>query len=344
MAMKPKLLVFLLLATLSVPGFLRAESPDLTNMGILLELNKSDIQSLDNSISNLPSAKDPNDQSTRFRAELIKEYGLAIQHDFFAQLWYLQGKYSRTYFSLRKSRGYLSNAYRRVLVNYIDDTWALLEEVAPVIVRTRDKEARHLLRLGYRDLESTRLFHQRGYNIKPTLLTNQIGQYREGIKRVRRARRYALLAIVEAKLPRSEKPQYQVVTLDDVKNKRAGRYFKQKEYDKTRNRLINLMGRKLIPRGISRGLAREVSLAGQPRTVKLLLLEIHQDNYDRLVTERFSVWRKIVSDLTASGIVTSKSLPKRRPDNRNKISRENSGPDKPTKSPPKTPKTGKKGG
>ena len=302
-------------------GAVRAQSPDLTNMGILLGYNKADILYLDNAVSNLSEGDSPTSNPARFKKSIIDDYRNSIQQDFFAQLWYLQGRYGRTFRSLRKSRNILQQTYRRILVNYIDDTWALLEEIAPIVVRARDKHSRHLLRLGYRDLESSRLFYQRGHNIKPTLHTNQINQYKDGLKRIRRARRYALLALIEAKLPHSEKPQFRQVSLDDVKNKKEGRYFKQGDFERVLNLLVNLMGRKLIPRRVKRKLLRETALSGKPRDVEIILLEIHQDNYNRLITERRAVWRKLVDDLSAKGVIPYKKLPERNSNNRNTVPR-----------------------
>ncbi len=306
-------------------GKLRGISPDLTNMGRLLKVNRAGIKFMDECISNLPE-KDGTGGQNLFREEMKKAYADAIQDDFHAQLWYLQRNYSRTYRDLKSSQNKLQNVYRRVLINYIDETWIMLEEAAPLIVRTRDRAARHLLKLGYRDLESAKLFYTRGYNITPSQHTNQIQHYRDGIKRIRRARRYAIRALIEAKLPFSEKPQFRVVTLDDVKAKKQGTLFKESHYINVRNLLVNLMGRRLLPRDVQKDLPREVSLEGRARKVKLDLVEVHQDNYGRLISERRSVWREIVKNLNVSGFHGQKTLPKRNSGNRYFVPREKSGP------------------
>ena len=319
-------LILLLTLVIQIP--VPAVSPDLTNMGHMLNFNKSAIKFIDICISNLAGAED---KKKIFPGEMKEEYKKAIGYDFYAQLWYLQRNYSRSYIQSRKSQKILQTIYRKILLNYIDETWALLEEAAPMIVRTQDKSARHLLKLSYRDLESSKLFFQRGFNIKPTLHTNQIQQYRSGIKRIRRSRRYAILSLIEAKLPHSEKPQFQVITLDDVKNKKAGLEIKQSDYIRVRNYLINLMGRNLLPRSLEKRMPREASIIKEPKIIKLKLLEIHQDNYGRLLSTRISIWQILVSGLETKSFHAKKALPKRNSQNRFKIKRENSGPDKPEK-------------
>lgn len=315
---------------------LAAGSPDLTNMGILLGHNRDTIKFIDNCISNLPQTRE-GEKAEIFTREMRELYLKALDHDYYAQIWYLQGDYSRSYRDVRKSQLALVEIHRRILVNYIDDSWVLLEITAPLVVRTRDRGARHLLRLGYRDLESSRLFFNRGFNIRRELFSNKIQHYQDGIKRIRRARRYALLALIEARLPHSEKPQFQVVTLDDVKNKREERLFKPSDYERVLNMLVNLMGRRLVPRTITRRLPRDISMIGESREVHLDLLEVHQDNYNRLVADRTSAWGELVSKIKVSQFNLKRVLPKRNSKNRYYIPREDSGPDKKAEQSKKSP-------
>lgn len=300
MAKRITFLILLAGLFLGRPAPVPAIAPDLTNMGRLLEFNRTSIQFIDICISNLsrPEGQDAN----LFREDIEKEFEEALKNDFNAHIWYLQANYSRTYLSLVDSQNQIQEIYRRILENYIDETWILLEESAPLIVRVRDRDARHLLKLGYRDLESARLFHQRGYNIRPTLHTNQVQWYTEGIKRVRRARRFGLLALIEAKLPPADKAKFQVEDLNDYRRKEEeGDLFAQSDFVTIANRLTNLIGRQLLPNfiGAERG----------GKKVKLLLLEMHQDNYNRLISDRRSVWQRIMATMKPDEDFTIKKLP-----------------------------------
>lgn len=305
----------LALVLLLWPAALIAQSPDLTNMGILLEQNRGDIRFFDIALSNM-SEKDPDGSPNALRAELTEQYRKVLTHDFYANLWYLQGQYGRTHRELKESQNQLQQAYRKLLERYLETTWALLEESAPLIVRSRDQSARALLRLGFRDLESTRLFHIRGSNINPRLHTNQIQFYREGLKRIRRARRFAILALIEAKLPREERPQYQLVTYDDVRNPEPGE--SDSDFQRVLKLLINMTGRRLIPDTVStRNLARPAELK---------LLEIHQDNYNRLISERRSIWMEESAKLNTDTFYEAYSLPRRDSANKDEVPRAESDP------------------
>ncbi len=295
-----------------------AISPDYTNMGRLLVVNRQSIQFIDTCISNLKNPVDPA-RPEGFRADVENLFLKALKSDFFANIWYLQGDYSRTYRELRNSQDSLQEIYRKILENYIDETWILLEASAPLIVRTRDNEARHLLQLGYRDLESARMFHQSGNNIRPTLHNNQIQYYADGIKRIRRGRRYAILSLIEARLPREEKPEFQVVTLDDVRTASENEDLRQTDYERVLNLMINMIGRQLIPSQVSSG--------SRGRQITVILLEVHQDNYNRLISDRRSVWQRMAAELKTDEMHARDVLPNRNSSNRGTVSAEESDPE-----------------
>jgi len=297
--MLPRYFPFLLVALQP----LLAVSPDFTNMGRMLRDNRTAITFIDVAITNLTEMESGDNA---LKTEIRDKFGEALRLDFNSHLWYLQADYSRTYKDLKESQNILQAVYRRLLENYISETWVMLEEAAPMIVRTRDRTARHLLQLGYRDLETSRQFHQRGFNIKPTLHSNQIQFYTDGIKRIRRARRFAILALIEARLPPSEKAQFQVVTLDDIKAAQDGDVFRQSNYEKVKNMLVNMVGRQLVPGSF------KVTRDGNP--VVLRTLEVHQDNYSLIISDRRSVWTELVASLKADERYARRVIPPVTPD------------------------------
>jgi hypothetical protein len=310
-----RLCSYALFAVLLLPPPAGAQAPDLTNMGILIEQSRQDIRFFDIALSNMPLTM-PDGSPNGLRAELVEQYRKALTHDFYANLWYLQGNYGRTYRELREAQNQLQQAYRKLLERYLETTWALLEESAPLVVRTRDQSARHLLRLGFRDLETSRSFHTRGANINPRLHANQISFYREGLKRIRRARRFALLALVEAKLPREERAQYQVVTYDDVRNPEEAE--QPSDFERVLKLLINMIGRRLIP--------GEIQTRNLAVPAELKLLEIHQDNYNRLISERRSIWLEESAKLNTDSFYNEYSLPRRNSQNRGDVPASESDP------------------
>lgn len=300
------------MALLVVTGFswcqLGAESPDYSNMGDLLKTNREDLEFINVALSNLPLTPEDGQEPSEglktglaLKEKLSEKMMEAVEHDFFAGIYYLQGQYGHTYRELSSSRDLVQQIYREILEYYIDGTWVLLESAAPLILRTQDARSKHLLQLGFRDLESSRLFHQRGSNIGKKLHTNQINFYRQGIKRVRRARKYGILAILESRTPLEEKKEYQYISYDDMRNQSVTE--RPKEYNRILDRLVGLISRQLVQAKI------ESSTRGYP--IELNLIEMHQDNFGAIIPDHPHLLNRMLSEVETSKFYESQKLPER---------------------------------
>lgn len=170
----------------------------------------------------------------------------ANQHHFNAHMWYLQSNYIRSYQEIKRSQSLLRDLYLQMVDDYYrEDARVLLDISAPLIIQSKDKKAEHFLKLGYRDLEESKVFREMGYNYNRFLFSNKIRYYIDAIKNSRRAKRFAFLAIIESKIPVEEKEEYKRQTLDDYLFKKEGK-DKISSYEDTRNNLKNLINRKLI--------------------------------------------------------------------------------------------------
>ncbi|MCB1171714.1 MAG: hypothetical protein KDK25_15305 [Leptospiraceae bacterium] len=287
---------------------LQAESPDFSNMGELLKTNREDLEFLNVPVSNLPltpeNGQEPSEglkTGLALKEKLSEKMKLSVEHDFFAGIYYLQGQYGHTYRELSTSRDLMQQIYKEILEYYIDGTWVLLESAAPIILRTQDSKSKHLLQLGFRDLESARLFHQRGANIGKKLHTNQINFYREGIKRVRRARRFGILAILESRTPLEEKKEYQYVSYDDIRN--PADTENPKEYNRVLDRLVGLISRQLVEAQITS------STRGYP--IELDLIDMHQDNFGAIIPDHPHLLNQMLSEVETAKFHDRQKLPER---------------------------------
>ncbi len=298
-------------------GPLSAEAPDETNMGRLIQRNQSNLRYFDNVVSNLP-LEDGQGNPNSLRADIIERYRLALQHDFHANLWYMQGNYSGTRKELKISMDHLQQAYERTLRFYNDTTASLLDGAAPLVVRMRDSYGKYFLKKGYANLEHARAFRLRGYNINPNYHKNQLYYYRQGIKHARAARRYAVLAMIEARLPLEEREQFRQISYDEIRSPEGRKQPPLNDYGRVSTLLRNLITQKRIPATVtSRNLAEPVTL---------ILMEVHQDNYNRRIDTRDSVWLELTSKLDSRQFYTDYVLPRRNTENRNELGPEDSDP------------------
>jgi len=261
-----KFLIFLFLGFILIsPLTLTAISKDQGFIEKSLEENEHFLKILNRCVSNLGEKKDIN--------VLIK----AIDHDFLARIWYLQGKYVKAFKEIRKSQEIMKDEFRRMLELYLDHTREFLESYAPLIIRSRDIYARHYLQLGFRDLKGAEDLLETGHNFSRLLFSNKIHIFMAGIKRAKRGKRYAILSMIESRTPRQEKPQFKVQTLDDIRNPKKAIVISS--YERIRDLLQNMFARRFLPRFVP----------PPPQKPKMRILEHHDDNYSIISKNKCSI-------------------------------------------------------
>ncbi len=208
-------------------------SPDQTFTERALKDNRYFIDFINKGVSNFGTEKN---------MDQLKE---ANQHNFNANLWYLQSDYVNSFKEIKASQELLRDLYLDLLTNrYIEDARYLLDLSAPQIVQSKDKKAEMFLRLGYRDLEVSRQYYLKGFNYNRFLFSSKIRHYIDGIKRARRAKRFAFLALIESKTPVEEKDEYRTQTLDEALRKIETEDIS--DYERVKNLLTNMINRQLF--------------------------------------------------------------------------------------------------
>lgn len=148
--------------------------------------------------------------------ELTKMFTTASNHDFWAQVAFLQSKYKTTYREVRKSQKILVTLFARLNDIYLLDTKKILDRIAPMIIRSKDTKARHYLSLGYRDLTESKSQQTISVHSPRYLYSYKIKRYMEAIKLCRRAKRYAIYAVIQAKTPPELKAGIEKLSYEEI--------------------------------------------------------------------------------------------------------------------------------
>ncbi len=146
----------------------------------------------------------------------IELFNKAAMHDFWAQVAYLQSNYKRTYTEIRKSQETQVDLYARTIDIYLSNAKKLLDRIAPTIIRSKDSKARLYLSLGYRDLTESKSQQVIAHHSSKRLYSYKIKRYIEAIKLSRRSKRYAILAIIQARTPRDKKLAIENLTYEEI--------------------------------------------------------------------------------------------------------------------------------
>lgn len=302
---------FILLFALVVGhiSHISAVSPEQTNLGILIFENKENLNFINVAVSNLapsqeevtgatpPAGAEPAKKNLDF--EYFKLLKAANQSDFSGNMWYLQSNYTYAFRQLRQAQGELKNIFEIVLQKYIEDAKALLESAAPAIIRSNDNNAKALLRLGFRDLRSSEDLYTTGLNSSPHQYRYKLTLYKEGILTLRRAKRFAILAMIYSKTPDEDKPEYQYRSNEDLKEARSEE--KQRNYEKVRDTLINYIENKRME--------RTVVPPGNPDAKPLDLLEQHDDNYGFITSKKVDLLIEANSQIKETEGARRESVP-----------------------------------
>jgi hypothetical protein len=215
-------------------------NPNMQNLQILMKENQTNLEFLNVAISNMISPKEENKKSPSELSldELNKpenrnldngyyfDFLKANQKDLEGSLYYYKGDYNVAYRPLRESQGKIKEMYESVLERHNEYTRVLVTFASNRILRVKDPTAKNLLRQAFRELKVAENFYTMGYNSAPNLFRNKISLYQEGIVSSRRARRFAMIALIEFATVIDEKKEFKKQKLNE---------FTDANYDGTTN-------------------------------------------------------------------------------------------------------------
>jgi len=215
-------------------------NPNMQNLMVLMRENQSNMEFLNIAISNMisPKTEEKKSPSELSLDELSKpenksldnayyfDFLKANQKDLEGSLYYYKGDYNIAYRPLREAQGKIKEMYESVLERHNEYTRVLLTFTSNRVLRVKDPTAKNLLRQAFREMKVAENFYTMGYNSAPNLFRNKISLYQEGIVSSRRARRFALLSLIEYATVIDEKKAY--------KKQKIGEY-KDPEYDGSTN-------------------------------------------------------------------------------------------------------------
>lgn len=148
--------------------------------------------------------------------EEIQIFKKASKHNFWAKVSFLKSEYKWTYKEVRKSQNILVDLYKRTVDIYLQDTKKILDRIAPTIIRSQDSKAKLYLSLGYRDLTGAKSQQVIGLHSSKHLYSYKIKRYQESIKLSRRGKRYAILAILHSRTPRSKTQEVNKLSYEEI--------------------------------------------------------------------------------------------------------------------------------
>ena len=214
--------LYLLIQVQSIHGILA----DLKFMTHALETNRTFIDKINVAVTNFGEEKH------------YKMFEEAYMHDFNSNVYFLAANYVKSHEELLNSQKILRDLYLDILKNrYEVDAENLLKMSAPLIMLAKDKNAQYYLKKGYRHMSKAKEYRVKGYHFNRFLYSSKIKLYMAGMNQIKLAKKYAILALIESKIPIISKSDYTTQSLDVAKGLKVKESIKK--YHKLRFAIIN---------------------------------------------------------------------------------------------------------
>jgi hypothetical protein len=175
--------------TVILPIIIAASSvyADQTSVERMLKENKGYIEFINVSITNLGGAEN-------------EEYFDVCEMQFNADVAFLQSDYGRAFKYIYGSQKKQIPLFQGILTRYyLDEAKAILDKIAPNVIKSKNAKARSYLTFGYRDRAVCRNYLTIADASHPRLYSDKLFKYSEAIKIARRSIRYAFLALFESR-------------------------------------------------------------------------------------------------------------------------------------------------
>lgn len=157
----------------------------------------------------------------------------AARRDLIARMLYMKFAFDPAMNEIRTAQELLITLCNRLALREIDEATALLNEIAPEILKTGSQAPKKYMSLGYRDADWAKKVMIMSDNLPEKNYSIRIYEYVKAIKNAKYARRYALIALIENRIPPEKKGRINYYNYDTVKKyidqyipENSGRYGK----------------------------------------------------------------------------------------------------------------------
>ncbi|HOP29903.1 MAG TPA: hypothetical protein PKZ64_10070 [Spirochaetota bacterium] len=132
-------------------------------------------------------------------------YVEAIRRDILSRTLYLKFSFNSSLIEIKKTQNLLITLFKKVIERDVNEALFMLNETAPEIMKTGDPRAKKYMSLGYRSAKWAKTVSMMSDNLPPTNYSIRLYEYVKAIKNAKYAKRYAIIAIIEKRLPPEKK-------------------------------------------------------------------------------------------------------------------------------------------
>ena len=142
----------------------------------------------------------------------------AARRDLISHMLYMRFEFNPAMKEIINTQKLLVKLYSKVAIREIDGATSLLNEIALEVLNSKDSKSKQYISLGYRSADSAKKTMIMSDNLYATNYSVKIYEYIKAIKSAKYSKRYAIIALIENRVPAEKKIKTDYNQYDVVKD------------------------------------------------------------------------------------------------------------------------------
>ena len=142
----------------------------------------------------------------------------AARRDLISRLLYMRFEFNPAMKEIINTQKLLIKLYSKIAIREIDNATALLNGIALEVFNNKDSKAKQYMALGYRSIDSAKKVMLMSDNLPETNYSIRLYEYVKAIKSAKYGKRYAIIALIENRVPPEKKIKMNYNKYDLVKD------------------------------------------------------------------------------------------------------------------------------
>lgn len=215
----------------------------------------------------------------------ISLFNEANEKDLEGNYLYFMGQKKASFEALKQAQKNFREIFEYSHNRYIEETKGLIRYAAIKVIRSGDKQAVGILQKAYNELRRSEEKFMLGKNVAPYLVRHKIKLFKEGIELARKSRKFVLDSLIEYKILKQDKEEYnmQIPLVPKGYHSSLNEKFKINEYEKIKFTLQTYIENRIVRQHIPVSSLDSSKTEKEPKKQEdrktLDILEVHDDNF-----------------------------------------------------------------
>jgi len=142
----------------------------------------------------------------------------AARRDLISRMLYMKFSFNPAMNEIRSTQLLLINLFSKIALREIESATLLLNEIAPEVLKTGNKASKKYMSLGYRSADWAEKVMIMSDNLPEKNYSIKIYEYVKAIKNAKYCKRYAIIALIENRIPPEKKGRINYNKFETVKD------------------------------------------------------------------------------------------------------------------------------